>query len=95
MVNITLGSRVHLPCHVRLKKRLVGSSKYRKERRQRLNVLLTMKRIASEGNGGVENLFAGWLERTVFLGLGRAWLDPLRVIGYLGLRDAILLKFFD
>eukprot|EP00804_Cyclotella_cryptica_P017267 CCRYP_016827-RA/>CCRYP_016827-RA protein AED:0.02 eAED:0.02 QI:0/-1/0/1/-1/1/1/0/425 len=84
-----------LPSEELAEKRLVGSSKYRKERRQRLNVLLTMKRIASEGNGGVENLFAGWLERTVFLGLGRAWLDPLRVIGYLGLRDAILLKIFD
>ena len=76
-------------------KRLAGSSKFRSERRQKLSVLSTMKRVSLEGNGGVQNLFAGWLERTVFLGLGRAWLDPLRVIGYLGLRDAILLKLFD
>ena len=38
---------------------------------------------------------AGWFERTVFLGVGRAWFDPLKVIGYLGIRDALLLKLFD
>ena len=54
-----------------------------------------MKAITKEGNGGVQNLYAGWFERTAFLGVGRAWLDPLRVIGYLGLRDALLLKLFD
>ena len=76
-------------------RRLVAPSKYRKQRRQKLSVLLTMKRIAAEGNGGLQNLFTGWLERTVFLGLGRGWFDPIRIIGYLGLRDAILLKLFD
>eukprot|EP00985_Skeletonema_marinoi_P009437 scaffold4392_cov138-Skeletonema_marinoi.AAC.21 len=76
------------------KRRLVAPSKYREQRRQKVSVPLTMKRIVAEGNG-VQNLYTGWLERTVFLGLGRAWLDPLRIIGYLGLRDAILLKFFD
>jgi len=76
------------------KLRLVAPSKYREQRRQKVSVPLTMKRIVAEGNG-VQNLYTGWLERTVFLGLGRAWLDPLRIIGYLGLRDAILLKFFD
>ncbi|KAK1747628.1 mitochondrial carrier protein [Skeletonema marinoi] len=75
-------------------RRLVAPSKYREQRRQKVSVPLTMKRIVAEGNG-VQNLYTGWLERTVFLGLGRAWLDPLRIIGYLGLRDAILLKFFD
>ena len=84
-----------LPSEDETRKRLSGSSKYRKERRQKLSVLSTMRHISKEGNGGVQNLFAGWLERTVFLGLGRAWLDPIRFIGYLGLRDAILLKFFD
>eukprot|EP00584_Thalassiosira_punctigera_P008853 CAMPEP_0172544626 /NCGR_PEP_ID=MMETSP1067-20121228/14734_1 /TAXON_ID=265564 ORGANISM="Thalassiosira punctigera, Strain Tpunct2005C2" /NCGR_SAMPLE_ID=MMETSP1067 /ASSEMBLY_ACC=CAM_ASM_000444 /LENGTH=625 /DNA_ID=CAMNT_0013331221 /DNA_START=281 /DNA_END=2159 /DNA_ORIENTATION=+ len=76
-------------------RRLIISSKYREQRRQRLSVLETMKRVAAEGNGGVQNLYAGWLERTAFLGIGRAWLDPLRVIGYLGIRDALLLKLFD
>lgn len=84
-----------LPSEEKTERRIVGSSKYRKERKQKLSVLGTMRRISKEGNGGVQNLFAGWLERTVFLGLGRAWLDPIRFIGYLGLRDAILLKFFD
>lgn len=58
-------------------------------------VLSTMKRVYVEGDGGLPNLFAGWVERTAYLGLGRAWLDPLRVIGTTGLRDAILLKLFD
>lgn len=58
-------------------------------------VLATMKRVVTEGGGGVQNLYAGWLERTLFLGVGRAWLDPFRVIGYLGIRDALLLKLFD
>ncbi|KAL3816774.1 hypothetical protein ACHAXA_001512 [Cyclostephanos tholiformis] len=74
---------------------LVASSDNREQRRERLSVLVTMKRIAAEGDGGVQNLFAGWFERTAFLGVGRAWFDPLRVIGYLGIRDAVLLKLFD
>lgn len=77
------------------RRRLVATSKYRTERREKLSVTKTMKRIAAEGNGGLQNLFSGWLERTVYLGFGRAWLDPLRVIGYLGIRDALLLKLFD
>ena len=75
-------------------RRLVAPSKYREQRRQKVSVPLTMKRIAAEGNG-VQNLYTGWLERTLYLGFGRAWLDPLRILGYLGLRDAILLKFFE
>ncbi len=54
-----------------------------------------MKRITAEGDGGLQNLFAGWFERTLFLGVGRALFDPLKVIGYLGIRDAVLLKLFD
>ncbi|KAL9180708.1 hypothetical protein ACHAXT_011161 [Thalassiosira profunda] len=77
------------------RRRLIASSKNRKERRQQVSVALTMKRVAAEGNGGVQNLYAGWFERTAYLGIGRAWLDPLRVIGYLGIRDALLLKLFD
>ena len=75
-------------------RKLVASLRYREQRRQKLSVLKTMKRTATEGDG-LQNLYAGWLERTVFLGLGRAWLDPLKVIGYLGIRDALLLKLFD
>jgi uncharacterized protein (UPF0254 family) len=76
-------------------RRLIAPSKYREERRQQVSVPLTMKRIAAEGNGGLQNLYAGWGLRTVFTGLGRGWFDPIRLIGYLGLRDAILLKLFD
>lgn len=60
-------------------RRLVASSKYRKERRQKLSVLTTMKKVVAEGNGGVQNLYAGWLERTAYLGVGRAWLGKDRV----------------
>lgn len=79
----------------RKRRRLIASRKDRERRREKTSVPLTMKRIAQEGDGGVQNLYAGWLERTAFLGVGRAWLDPLRVIGYLGIRDALLLKLFD
>ncbi|KAL7524227.1 hypothetical protein ACHAWF_000873, partial [Thalassiosira exigua] len=57
--------------------RLLAPSKYKEQRRQKLSVLITMKKVAAEGNGGVQNLYAGWLERRAFLGVGRAWLDPL------------------
>uniref|UniRef100_A0A7S4VS12 Mitochondrial carrier protein n=1 Tax=Ditylum brightwellii TaxID=49249 RepID=A0A7S4VS12_9STRA len=57
-------------------------------------VLTTMKRVTKEGDGGVPNLFAGWVQRTLYLGIGRAWFDPIRVIGYLGIRDAVLLEWF-
>ena len=36
-------------------------------------VLQTMRRITKEGDGGLANLFAGWFERALYLGLGRAW----------------------
>jgi len=76
-------------------RRLIASSKYREQRKQKLSVLGTMREVAKEGNGGYSNLYAGWIERTAFLGIARAWLDPIRVIGYLGIRDALLLKLFD
>ena len=79
----------------RRRRRLVASSRNREQRREKLSVLITMRRIAAEGGGGLPNLFAGWFERTAFLGVGRAWFDPLKVIGYLGIRDALLLKLFD
>jgi hypothetical protein len=50
---------------------------------------------SKEGNGGLRNLFAGWLERTIYLGVGRAWIEPLQLLGYIWIRDAILLKWYD
>ena len=57
-------------------------------------VLKTMRAIVNEGNGGYANLFAGWFERVLYLGLGRAWLEPIQLIGYVGIRDAVLLEWF-
>jgi Mitochondrial carrier protein len=57
-------------------------------------VIKTMIEITREGRGGIANLFAGWLERVVYLGIARAWLEPLQLIGYIGIRDTILLEWF-
>jgi Mitochondrial carrier protein len=57
-------------------------------------VIKTMIGITKEGSGGVANLFAGWLERVLYLGIGRAWLEPLQLIAYIGIRDTILLEWF-
>jgi len=57
-------------------------------------VIKTMRGIVKEGNGGYANLFAGWFERVIYLGLGRAWLEPIQLIGYIGIRDAVLLEWF-
>lgn len=53
----------------------------------------TFQAIVDES--GVPGLFAGWLERTAYLGIGRAWLEPLQIVGYFAIRDAILLEWFD
>ena len=58
-------------------------------------ILQTMISIAKEGDGGVRNLYAGWLERTAYFGIGRAWLDPINIITYVGIRDTLLLQWFD
>ena len=58
------------------------------------NLFVAMKKISKEGEGGVANLFAGWLERVLYLGIGRAWLEPLQIIGHVGIRDATLLEWF-
>jgi Mitochondrial carrier protein len=55
----------------------------------------TFDKIMGEGDGGVRNLFAGWLERTLYLGVGRAWIEPFQMVGYAILRDMILLEWFD
>ena len=60
-----------------------------------MGLITTMRTIMKEGDGGVANLFAGWLERTIYLAIGRAWLEPLQILGYMALRDAILLEWFD
>mmetsp|Transcript_3612 Transcript_3612/g.8712 ORF Transcript_3612/g.8712 Transcript_3612/m.8712 type:complete len:134 (-) Transcript_3612:386-787(-) len=57
-------------------------------------LIQTMIQIANEGEGGVRNLFSGWLERVIYLGIGRAWLEPIQLIGYIGIRDAVLLQWF-
>jgi ABC-type nickel/cobalt efflux system permease component RcnA len=58
-------------------------------------LLQTFQTISKEGNGGLRNLFAGWLERTIYLGVGRAWIEPLQLLGYIWIRDAILLEWYD
>jgi hypothetical protein len=58
-------------------------------------LLRTFQTITKEGNGGIRNLFAGWLERTIYLGVGRAWIEPLQLLGYIWIRDAILLEWYD
>lgn len=57
-------------------------------------VVNTMLQVAREGEGGYANLFAGWLERVLYLGIGRAWLEPVQLVGYVGIRDAVLLEWF-
>eukprot|EP00428_Durinskia_dybowskii_P068740 CAMPEP_0170412386 /NCGR_PEP_ID=MMETSP0117_2-20130122/30941_1 /TAXON_ID=400756 /ORGANISM="Durinskia baltica, Strain CSIRO CS-38" /LENGTH=160 /DNA_ID=CAMNT_0010670073 /DNA_START=37 /DNA_END=519 /DNA_ORIENTATION=- len=57
-------------------------------------VLKTMISITKEGQGGIANLFAGWFERVLYLGIGRAWLEPIQIIAYVGMRDTILLGWF-
>jgi hypothetical protein len=58
------------------------------------SVIQTMKQITKEGDGGLANLFAGWLERVLYLGIGRDWLEPVQLIGYIGIRDAVLMEWF-
>lgn len=58
-------------------------------------LIKTMKTIMNEGDGGIGNLFAGWFERTLYLGVGRAWLEPFQLVGYTAIRDSILLEAFD
>ena len=55
----------------------------------------TFRAIINESDDGISNLFRGWFERALYLGIGRAWLEPLQIVGYIAIRDAILLKWFD
>jgi hypothetical protein len=56
-------------------------------------VFNAMVAITKEGRGGIANLFAGWLERVLYLGIGRTWLEPIQMIGYVGIRDVVLLEW--
>ena len=58
-------------------------------------LLRTFQTIVRESDDGLANLFRGWIERAAYLGIGRAWLEPLQIIGYMAIRDAILLEWFD
>ena len=73
---------------------LLANTKDKQAETTTYSVRNIMKDIMKEDDGGIPNLFAGWMQRTIYLGVGRAWLDPIRIIGYLALRDAILLKWF-
>lgn len=42
----------------------------------------------------IQNLYAGWLERVAYLGIGVAWFQPIRTLSYYALRDALLLGVF-
>lgn len=53
----------------------------------------TFRAVIQEGDGGYRNLYAGWLERTVYLGISSLWL-PFALVFYTGIRDTILLEWF-
>ena len=57
-------------------------------------LLPTFRDILKEGEGGISNLWAGWLERTAYLGISAMWL-PFSLVFYIAVRDAILLEWFD
>ena len=80
-----------------LNEQLVSSSDdgdNEEQEQEEINVVRTMIQITNEGNGGIKNLYAGWLERVLYLGVGRAWLEPVSMISYIGIRDTVLLEWF-
>jgi hypothetical protein len=65
------------------------------------NIIEAMRKILYEnveedgkGKARIQNLYAGWFERIVYFGIGLAWLEPIRLLCYFGLRDVILLEAF-
>lgn len=54
-----------------------------------VGVLQTMIKITKEGDGGIKNLYAGWIERVLYLGIRRAWLEPIQLILYITIRDSV------
>ena len=62
-----------------------------------VRVAPTISSSSSSGSGrrnGYQNLFAGWYERVLYLGLSVAWFDSVRILGYVGIRDYLLLEVF-
>lgn len=56
------------------------------------SIVQAMRTIVYEsGAPKFQNLYAGWFERIFYYGVGIAWLEPIRVICYYGIRDTILL----
>ena len=43
-------------------------------------------------NRNIGNLFAGWYERLLYLGISIAWFDPIRTLLFIGIRDLLLLE---
>jgi len=58
-------------------------------------LIMTMQTVMKETDGGFRNLFRGWFERLVYLGVAVAWLQPIIILAYLFIRDALLLEWFD
>lgn len=59
-------------------------------------ILEAMKTILYEnGSPRVENLYRGWLERIFYYSIGIAWLEPVRLLCYYGIRDVLLLEVFS
>ena len=57
-------------------------------------IVETFQLVMQEGDGGARNLFAGWLERCLYLGISSLWL-PFSLLGYMAIRDTILLEVFE
>lgn len=54
-----------------------------------------MQTVMDESEGGARNLFRGWFERLLYFGIAAAWLQPFFILSYVGIRDAVLLEWFD
>lgn len=63
------------------------------------DILTAMVKVSQEGGSNKEirfqNLYKGWFERSVYFGMGLAWLDPFRILCYLAIRDFILLEVLN
>lgn len=63
------------------------------------DILTAMLNVSREGESKkqvrFQNLYKGWFERSIYFGIGLAWLDPFRILAYLAIRDFILLEVFN
>ncbi len=64
-------------------------------------ILEAMNNILHEGGESsnndaprIEKLFSGWFLRVAYFGIAASLLDPIRVLGYIGIRDLLLLQDF-